>query len=275
MRAVVVRQKTGRAREALELPLVHSTPIPLTPRYNAPPRVPIPDVQCSARSSPGQDYFLNKCVGLFKYGRRAPKGDRLRQALHYINEQCEPVAFDYSCRGSLCGRCSITLDGQAALSCYAPLSEADHTIESLQGFPVLHDLIVDRDVFMGKLTGIDLSVKTTKSLELEDLPAIDYDFWWETLNRLQMCRECGNCMTVCPVYAADAANFAGPSPLSQVALRMYDGVDQADRALQAYEMGINSCIECGLCETVCPSYIAHASLHAKMKETVAEKGYTA
>ena len=33
------------------------------------------------------------------------------EAIHYINENCEPIVFDYSCRGGLCGRCSCMIDG--------------------------------------------------------------------------------------------------------------------------------------------------------------------
>jgi succinate dehydrogenase/fumarate reductase iron-sulfur protein len=197
------------------------------------------------------------------------------EALHYVNENCEPVVWDYSCRTGLCGRCGVMVDGKAGLACFTPLTEEDHTIEPLAGYPVIRDLMVDKQAFLDSLTALNLSVKTTGSLDNADLPAIDYEFWWETLDRIQMCRECGSCMTACPVSAADPAGFAGPAALTQVALRMFDEVDLTDRALQAYDMGIHQCIECGMCETVCPSHIAHASVHAQMKAVCDAKGYTA
>ena len=35
----------------------------------------------------------------------------LLQALVYIHENEEPLAFDFSCRGRMCGRCAMMLDG--------------------------------------------------------------------------------------------------------------------------------------------------------------------
>ena len=195
------------------------------------------------------------------------------EAIHYINENCEPVVFDYSCRGGLCGRCSCMVDGKAGLACFTPLSEADHTIGPLKGFPIIRDLVVDKEAFQDSFSKLNLGVMTAKSPKAADLPPVNYDLWYDTMMKVEMCRECGNCMSVCPVYAQNPLKFAGPAPLSQLALRMYDNLDQADRALQAYTLGIHDCIKCGLCETVCPAHIKHASLHETMQKTCEEKGY--
>ena len=40
----------------------------------------------------------------------------LLQALVYIHENEEPLAFDFSCRGRMCGRCAMMLDGEPAWS---------------------------------------------------------------------------------------------------------------------------------------------------------------
>lgn len=195
------------------------------------------------------------------------------EAIHYINENCEPIVFDYSCRGGLCGRCSCMIDGKASLSCFTPLDERDHTIEPLKGFNIIRDLIVDKETFMDSITNLKLSVQTSKDISTANLPNIDYDFWYNTLFHLDLCRECGNCMTICPVYNANPIEYVGPAQLSQVGLRMFDNLDQADRALQAYEMGIHNCTLCGVCEAVCPARIPHAELHKKMQEEAINKGY--
>jgi succinate dehydrogenase/fumarate reductase iron-sulfur protein len=195
------------------------------------------------------------------------------EAIHYINENCEPIVFDYSCRGGLCGRCSCMVDDKAGLACFTPLTEEAHTIAPLKGFPVIRDLVVDKESFQTSFSKLNLGVMTSRSTATEDLPNIDYDFWYDTMFHLDMCRECGNCLTVCPIYQQNPTTFAGPAALSQLALRMYDNLDQADRALQAYTLGIHDCIKCGLCEAVCPARIKHASLHEMMQNTCTEKGY--
>ncbi len=60
----------------------------------------------------------------------------LLQALVYINENCEELAYDWSCRGRICGRCAMMLDGVACTACTAPLTDDPHTVEPLEGFPV-------------------------------------------------------------------------------------------------------------------------------------------
>ena len=41
----------------------------------------------------------------------------LLEALVVINDTIEPIAFDYSCRGRVCGRCAMTLNGTPCLAC--------------------------------------------------------------------------------------------------------------------------------------------------------------
>ena len=41
----------------------------------------------------------------------------LLQALVYIHENEEPLAFDFSCRGRMCGRCAMMLDGEPGAAC--------------------------------------------------------------------------------------------------------------------------------------------------------------
>ena len=47
----------------------------------------------------------------------------LLQALVYIHENEEPLAFDFSCRGRMCGRCAMMLDGEPVLACVEPLPD--------------------------------------------------------------------------------------------------------------------------------------------------------
>lgn len=193
-------------------------------------------------------------------------------ALQYINENIEPIGFDYSCRGSLCGRCACSIDGTPGLACFTVLDEGEHTIEPLAGFPVIKDLLVDKSSLLPKLDASELEVSTVASLKREDLPAIEYEYYWETLERLNMCRECGNCYSVCPVYQQNSEYYAGPAAFGQMALRNNDGLDQRDRVLQAVMGGVFSCMLCGMCSNVCPAGIDHVALHQQFRDQATEVG---
>ena len=67
----------------------------------------------------------------------------LLQALVYIHENEEPLAFDFSCRGRMCGRCAMMLDGEPVLACVEPLPDGSHTVEAACEAAVLKDLVVD------------------------------------------------------------------------------------------------------------------------------------
>lgn len=189
------------------------------------------------------------------------------QGIHYINENIEPIAFDYSCRGSLCGRCACMVNGSAALACWQTLeADKEYTIEPLNNFPVVRDLFVDKSTFVRGLDDTDLSVNTVKSLKKEDLPALEYNYYWEHLERLNQCRECGNCAAVCPIQTADPVAYAGPAAFGQMYLRANDKLDQTDRVFQAVMGGVFRCIECGRCDNVCPAYIQHVEHHKELQQ---------
>ena len=75
----------------------------------------------------------------------------LLQALVYIHENEEPLAFDFSCRGRMCGRCAMMLDGEPVLACVEPLPDGSHTVEPLAGLPVVKDLVVDKSQVQEKI----------------------------------------------------------------------------------------------------------------------------
>lgn len=192
------------------------------------------------------------------------------QALQYVNEHYEPVNFDYSCRGGLCGRCGVCLDGRPVLACYVTLEPGEHTVEPLAGFPVIRDLTVDRSGFTRRLDDAVVAVVSEKDMAVS--PVIPYEKYWEELDRLQKCRECGNCVSVCPVWNQGSAHYAGPAAFGQMYLRANDGLDEADRVLQAVDAGVFSCLRCGMCDNVCPIGIQHVQAHTWLCDRAQERG---
>lgn len=193
------------------------------------------------------------------------------QVLHAINYDIEAIGYDHNCDSGLCGRCAILVDGTPKLACWARLEPGEHTFEPLPGFPVIRDLVVDKSKARSKFVLVDTSIKTVDPIVT--LADIDYDLYWNTLERLNMCRECMNCYAVCPQMANGNWNsYVGPGALAQIAQRVLDGEDQADRIGQAVFAGLWKCIECGLCSSVCPSGIDHVGLHQMMKEQAEARG---
>ena len=71
----------------------------------------------------------------------------------------EPIAFDHDCREGICGACSMVIDGQphgperATTTCQLHMRKFDDgdtiTVEPFRAgaFPVIKDLVVDRNAF--------------------------------------------------------------------------------------------------------------------------------
>lgn len=194
------------------------------------------------------------------------------QVLHYINENIEPIGFDYCCRSSLCGRCSCMIDGKPFLSCVKALEPGEHTFEPLIGFPVIKDLVVDHSHIMSKV--IDTNVAPQLLEPMTELINIPYDLYWNKLEPLNMCRECMCCYTVCPPLQEENKwdSFIGPSAMAQIAMRYLDPNEKGDRIGQAVFSGLFDCTLCGKCSAVCPAEIPHKELFEAMQKAAADRG---
>lgn len=186
------------------------------------------------------------------------------KALRYINHEIESIGFDYNCRFGGCGRCAITVDGTPRLACFAPLSaDKEHTLEPLHGFPVIRDLVVDRGKAYARFLDSGAAIKTIDPIvKPKD---IEPKLWWNTLSPLNRCRECMSCYSVCTALQVENRweSFIGPGAMMQIYQRAVDTMDQADRISQAAFSGAFQCVQCGLCNTVCPA-------HIPIKENIAE-----
>lgn len=194
------------------------------------------------------------------------------ECLHYVNENIEPIAFDFCCRSSLCGRCSMMVDGRPFLACTKVLDTGEYTLEPLKGFPVIRDLVVDHSHVMEKVVATGLAVESMQPITT--LKNIPYDLYWNTLEPLNMCRECMCCYTVCPVLQEENKweSFIGPAAMAQIAMRHLDPEDQADRVTQAALSGIFDCTLCGKCAAVCPSQIPHVDIFTQLQAAAEEAG---
>ncbi len=196
------------------------------------------------------------------------------EALMYIHENVEPISFDYTCRGGLCGRCTMTVDGEPVFGCIKFLDDADHLIQPLQGFPVISDLVVDKRAAQADLARTYARQRAFPLTE-EGIAAETEGFTPEVADKLHMteyCCRCQACTSGCPGKAA-TPSYAGPSKMVAIAYRFMDPYDQGDRVVEAVQNGLWDCLMCGKCDEICENHeIKHVELIQMLRDAATERG---
>jgi succinate dehydrogenase/fumarate reductase iron-sulfur protein len=199
----------------------------------------------------------------------------LLQGLDYIYDNLAQIAYDFNCGAGLCGRCTIMVDGKPKLACWTKLEKGgNYTIEPLQGFDVVRDLIVDKRSTYDKYVRSDVEVQSRTPLTI---PAdIDYDLYWNVLEKFNLCLECMCCYAVCPkVQEGVTDKFIGPGAMMQIGMRYFDPFDEGDRAWQAAFSGVFECDLCGKCSSVCPASIDIVSVMNDLQKAALAEGVSA
>lgn len=212
------------------------------------------------------------------------------EALKYISEEIEPVAFDYCCRSAGCGTCAMKIDGVPRLACITIVPEGEITIEPLDTFPVIRDLIVDKSEIENRLKGTKPWFSRAEPMtEPTPMPAENY----VKVSNLQNCKDCLMCQSVCPRLDKTSDQYlgfdkyAGPYILIQIAKRYFDTRDDLSdfRLKTAVNEGLFNCLQCGTCYSVCPRGAAieleeypnaalnHVEIFKEMMDDAIMKGY--
>ena len=137
-----------------------------------------------------------------------PKGEStLLKALTYIKATADAtLTFSAGCRASVCGTCSVRVNGKEELACAYKVQDGD-VVEPLQYHPVLRDLKVDKN--KAKET-LQKSTAWLQSFQEASLTHKDEKFT-ETQTD---CILCDSCYSACPVYAVNP-EFLGPFALTR------------------------------------------------------------
>lgn len=199
------------------------------------------------------------------------------KAILYIHENIEPIAFDYSCRGRVCGRCAVMVNGESCTACTKAMKDEDVLIEPLAGFPIVRDLVVDKTRFHDRISGVEQRVRATPISHEEAVAPIDYEKVFNKVDPLEWCARCGCCQSMCPaVNSLDkGGNYVGPAAMIGIALRHYDPLDQGDRIVQAVQEGLWNCIMCGKCDEVCPVHeIEHLQTWTELRAEAEKRSLT-
>ncbi len=162
------------------------------------------------------------------------------------------IAHRWYCGVKRCGACSATVNGKPVAVCWEP-AEENMIIEPLPNFPIIRDLVVDRQ-------GYDKVVSSfRKFLVRREKPRkfpedIRHEEMIHVYNLVQ-CTECLLCTSVCPDVDINYKEFAGPMALVQLAKHALDPRDTLDRIEETVSMGVHNCVSCYACVDICPSDI--------------------
>lgn len=185
-----------------------------------------------------------------------------------IAEGKEPITFDHDCREGICGACSMHINGRPHGPWHQTTTCQLHMREFKDGdtivvepwrskaFPVLKDLMVDRQAFDRIIqAGGYISVNTGNAQDANCIPVQKQDA--DEAFAAATCIGCGACVAACP--NASAMLFLS-AKVSHLALLPQGEPERKQRVLnmvaQHDKEGFGSCTNIGACEVECPKGIS-------------------
>ncbi|MBI4126830.1 MAG: succinate dehydrogenase iron-sulfur subunit [Deltaproteobacteria bacterium] len=168
-----------------------------------------------------------------------------------------PVVFDASCTSAMCGACAMLINGRVRMACTTLVDMIKEPIilEPLRSFPVVRDLMVDRDAMFEALKNMRLWTEIDGWSDAGSGPRKTpaQQEWSAMLSR---CTMCGCCCEASPQYHARSP-FVGPHVMAHVARcnREPNGViDKTKRLTALMQPGGLADSDEG-CSDVCPQKI--------------------
>lgn len=217
------------------------------------------------RGSPGRQYWEE-----FELPLR--EGENVISALMEIQkrplnrkgEKVEPVVWEQGCLEEVCGSCSMLVNGFPRQACTALIEDYIRdtgnnviTLAPFSKFPLVRDLIVDRDRMFENLKEIHGWIDAEGSHEKGFGPLIP-QVKQEVMYALSTCMTCGCCLEACPQVNRHS-KFIGPAAISQARLFNTHPIGNLEkksrlRALMQ-EGGVSDCGNAQNCVEVCPKNI--------------------
>jgi succinate dehydrogenase / fumarate reductase iron-sulfur subunit len=203
-------------------------------------------------------------------------GMTVLSALLYAKERLDhSIAIRYSCRMASCGSCGMKINGLPRLACYTQITELGNgpvTVEPLDHYPIVRDLVTDFHDFFNKhktvkpyLVRMDKAEQETSGSEYSQSQQQLDDFL-----QFSYCIKCGLCNAACPTVAGDAS-FIGPQALGQAYRYVSDSRDEgAHQRIKVLDdaHGIWRCHFAGACSFVCPKGVDPALAIQRLKRLV-------
>ena len=195
----------------------------------------------------------------------------------------EGFAFDHDCREGICGACSLYINGRAhgpddeVTTCQLHMRKFKDgdtiTIEPWRskGFPVIKDLVVDRQAFDKILqAGGFVSVGTGGVPDGNAIP-ISHEKAEESMDGAA-CIGCGACVATCKNGSAMLFVAARVSSLALLPQGKVEGAKRAKAMVAKMdELGFGACTNTRACEMECPKHITVSHISRLNREYLCAK----
>jgi succinate dehydrogenase / fumarate reductase iron-sulfur subunit len=242
----------------------------------------------------------NSTPQIHSYQLDVEPGNTILDCLNRIKwEQDGSLAFRKNCRNTICGSCSMRINGRSALACKenvgseiarlqtiaASVTEGDIanskttetlptiTIAPMGNMPVIKDLVVDMSSFWDNLQAVDPYVSTS-ARQVPEREFLQSPEERDRLNQTGNCILCGACYSECNAREVDPT-FVGPHALAKAYRMVADNRDDqtSDRLAQYNEgtKGVWGCTRCYFCNAVCPMEVAPMDQIGKIKREILDR----
>lgn len=211
-------------------------------------------------------------------------------------EQDGTLAYRKNCRNTICGSCSIRINGRSALACKEnvgselarleqaksmlgaedatnPAQPPEITLAPMGNMPVVKDLVVDMQSFWANLKAVDPYVSTA-ARQVPEREFLQTPAERSRLNQTGNCILCGACYSECNAREVNS-HFVGPHALAKAYRMVADSRDQAtELRLEKYNQGTQGvwgCTRCYFCNSVCPMEVAPMDQIGKIKGEILDR----
>lgn len=190
-------------------------------------------------------------------------------------KKTSPVIWDSNCLEEVCGSCLMNINGRVMMACSALVDKLSQpiTLEPARKFPLVRDLVVNRDRMFGALKQVKAWIPVDGTHNLGPGPRQSPKD--QTLMYvLSTCMTCGACLEACPQVSVDNS-FIGAASISQARLFNMNptGKMNADERVRGLmeEGGIQDCGKAQNCVVVCPKGIPLTDSIAAMNRQVSKQ----
>jgi succinate dehydrogenase / fumarate reductase, iron-sulfur subunit len=228
------------------------------------------------------------------YDLEVDPGNTILDCLNQIKwEQDGSLAYRKNCRNTICGSCSMRINGRSALACKENVSSEaarldtiaaanphavkaeipTFTIAPMGNMPVIKDLVVDMQSFWDNLQAVDPYISTS-SRQLPEREFLQSPEERDRLNAMGNCILCGACYSECNAREVNPG-FVGPHALAKAYRTVADSRDgETEQRLEKYSQGTDGvwgCTRCSWCDAVCPMEVEPMEQISHIKQEILDR----